>query len=176
MPALIICIVITVADQFTKHIIQTDFRLGEVREIVPGFFNLTYLRNTGAAWGMLSNYSHLLMIVSVVMLALMIFFRRSFLTDTWEHRIALGLLTGGIVGNLIDRIKFGHVTDFLDFHIKNHHWPSFNIADSAICIGVGIYIISSYWLTAHPLNESGKTSTLFEPALIGVQCEFFRSR
>ena len=79
----------------------------------------------------------------IVVLVLLVIYRRSFLQEQFSHRILLGLMIGGIAGNLVDRIRFGWVTDFLDFYIGAHHWPAFNVADSAICIAVGLYIITN---------------------------------
>jgi signal peptidase II len=87
------------------------------------------------------------------MLVLMVVFRRSFLSDTWDHRLALGLMVGGILGNLLDRIRLRFVTDFLDFYVGSAHWPAFNIADAAICTGVGIYVLSALWTSKHPLKS-----------------------
>lgn len=105
MLPLLTALVITLSDQWTKHVVRADFYYGESRPVVEGFFNLTYVRNTGAAWGMLGNYTHVLTAISVIMLVAMVFFRRSFLNDTWSHRFALGLLVGGIIGNLMDRLR-----------------------------------------------------------------------
>lgn len=144
MLPLITAILITIADQATKHWVRLEFNYGESRTIIEGFFNFTYVRNTGAAWGMLGGYTHILTAVSIVMLFVMVIFRRSFLNDTWQHRLALGLMVGGIVGNLMDRLRQGWVTDFLDFYIGSWHWPCFNIADAAICTGVGIYLLTGF--------------------------------
>jgi signal peptidase II len=165
MLVLLLGLVITVLDQVTKYVVRLTFAVGESRPVVHGFFDLTYVRNTGAAWGILGGQNASLTILSVVMLAAILIFRRSFLSDTWEHRVALGLMVGGIVGNLMDRLRLGWVTDFLDFHYKGYHWPSFNVADAAICVGVGIYILSAMWLASHPLHESRlkSNSTNAEP-------------
>jgi len=144
MLALITAIVITISDQWSKHVVRSDFYYGESRVVIEGFFNLTYVRNTGAAWGMLGGHTHILTIISIVMLAAMVIFRRSFLNDSLSHRLALGLLVGGIVGNLMDRIRQNWVTDFFDFFYGNWHWPCFNIADAAICTGVGIYLLTGF--------------------------------
>ncbi len=149
---LLVAIVVTVLDQWTKHVVRADFLLGESRPVIDGFFNLTYVRNTGAAWGLFGGQNTTLMILSIVMLLVMVIYRRSFLNDTWEHRLALGLLIGGILGNLLDRARQGWVTDFFDFYVGTWHWPCFNIADAAICTGVGIYMISALWATRHPLK------------------------
>ncbi len=142
-------------DQITKQWVRDGFALGESRPVIDGFFNLTYVRNSGAAWGMFRDYPSVLIVLSFVMLALMVIFRRSFLSDTWDHALAMALMVGGIVGNLLDRIRLSAVTDFLDFHVRGWHWPAFNVADAAICIGVGIYILSAFWIEAHPLKENG---------------------
>jgi signal peptidase II len=150
---LVVAVLIALSDQWTKAIVRATFALGESRPVIDGFFNLTYVRNTGAAWGILGGQNTSLTVLSIVMLVLMVIFRRSFLGDTWEHRLALGLMLGGIVGNLLDRIRLEWVTDFFDFYVKGWHWPAFNIADAAICTGVGIYIISAFWVPQHPLND-----------------------
>ena len=146
--------IVAALDQVTKQIVRNSFDVGHSLPVITGFFDLTYVRNTGAAWGILGGQNASLTILSIVLLVLMLVFRRSFLSDTWEHRFALGLLIGGIVGNVLDRIRLGWVTDFLDFHLYGHHWPVFNVADSAICISVTIYIVSCFWLSGHPLHES----------------------
>jgi len=154
MLALALGLIVVLLDQFTKVWVRETFIYGgEPQAVLPGLFNLVYVRNPGAAWGMLGGQQGILILLSVAVLVMLIFFHRRFLNPTLDHRIALGLMVGGILGNLIDRIKFGWVTDFLDFHIGTHHWPSFNVADSAICIAVGLYLLSSLWHTRHPLKN-----------------------
>lgn len=145
MLALGIAILIIVSDQWVKEWVREVFALHESIPLIPGFFNFVYVRNPGAAWGMMGGMNGVLVAFSVVMLLVMLIFRKQFLSDTIAHRIALGLMTGGIVGNLLDRVRLGYVTDFLDFHIGPHHWPAFNIADSGICVGVAIYLITTTW-------------------------------
>ena len=164
MLALIVTILVTVADQWTKLLVRADYALGESRPVIDGFFSFTYVRNTGAAWGILGGQNTWLTLLSVVMLILMVFFRRSFLSNTWEHRLALGLMLGGIIGNLMDRVRLSWVTDFFDFYIGSWHWPAFNIADAAICTGVGIYIISAFWVSQHPLNDGRASNDPKPPA------------
>ena len=151
MLILIISFTVAVIDQITKHLVRSHFVVGDRITVIPGFFNLTYVRNTGAAWGILSGLNHWLIVLSVVMLALLVVFRRSFLTDSLIHRIAAGLMIAGIVGNLVDRFRLGYVVDFLDFH-PGFTFPSFNVADAAICVGVGLYMISQF--TKSPTPES----------------------
>ena len=154
MPALIISFAIALLDQITKYQVRLHFGLGESAAVIPGFFSLTYVRNTGAAWGMFGGFNAWLTLLSVVMLIVIVLFRRSFLNDTWAHRCALGLMIGGIVGNLVDRVRLFYVVDFLDFYWRNYpHFPAFNIADSAICCGVFLYMISSFWSSSREARE-----------------------
>ena len=158
---LIVCIafVVAVSDQVTKQWIRNVFGLGESRPVVDGFFDLTYVRNPGAAWGMFRDHGWALIALSIAMLILMVVFRRSLVSDIWEHRLAYGLLMGGILGNLMDRIRLNAVTDFLDFYVGDYHWPAFNIADSAICIGVFLYVVSVLWIPGHPIHEERPITT-----------------
>jgi len=143
MFVLLIGLAVILLDQLTKQWIRSAFVYGESRPVIDGFFNLTYVRNDGAAWNILSGQSIILILISVVVLVLLVIYRRSFLQEQFSHKILLGLMIGGIVGNLIDRIRFGWVTDFLDFQFGTYHYPSFNVADSTICIAVGLYIITN---------------------------------
>jgi signal peptidase II len=153
MLVLLLSVAIVILDQVTKHLITLKFFLGESIPVIPGFFDLAYVRNTGAAWGMLGGFNGLLVALSLAVLVVLIFFRRSFLTDSLIHRLALGLMLGGIVGNLLDRIRFQYVVDFLDFHWQTHHFPAFNVADSAICVGVALYMISAVFPAKPKLPE-----------------------
>jgi signal peptidase II len=143
MFVLLLGLAVLILDQLTKQGIRASFVYGDSRPVIDGLFNLVYVRNDGAAWNLLSGHSIVLILISVVVLVLLVIYRRSFLQEQFLHKILLGLMIGGIVGNLVDRIRFGWVTDFLDFHIGTHHWPAFNVADSAICIAVGLYIITN---------------------------------
>ena len=143
MLVLLIGLAVLLLDQFTKQATRAALNYGDSYPVIDGLFNLVYVRNDGAAWNILSGHSIILILISVVVLVLLVIYRRSFLQDQFSHKILFGLMIGGIAGNLIDRIRFGWVTDFLDFHIGVHHWPSFNVADSAICIAVGLYIITN---------------------------------
>jgi signal peptidase II len=154
MLVLILGLIVVLLDQLTKLWVRGSFVYGgEPQAVIPGFFNLVYVRNEGAAWGMLGGQMPILIILSIVVLMLLAIYHRKVLNPTLDHRIALGLMVGGICGNLIDRIRVGWVTDFLDFHLGVYHWPSFNVADSAICIAVGLYMLSSLWHKSHPLKN-----------------------
>jgi signal peptidase II len=140
---------IAVLDQATKYLVQRQFHVGDFVQVIPRVLDFHYIRNTGAAWGMLSGFSHVLVLVSLVMLVVLVVFRRSIMTDSLVHRCATALMIGGIVGNLVDRVRLGYVVDFIDFYWLDragpHHFPAFNIADSAICVGVGLYILTQVW-------------------------------
>lgn len=155
MLVLFISIAVTVLDQVTKDWVTGRFAPGEGVPVIPGFFQLVYVRNTGAAWGMFGGLTGWLAVFSILMLVTIVLFRRSFLDDTLAHRIALGCMVGGIVGNLIDRLRLQYVVDFLDFHAGVHHFPAFNVADSAICVGVGLYMVTAFLTSTHPLRDIG---------------------
>lgn len=152
---------IIVLDQWTKYAVIEKFRLGETVSVIGGYFNLTYIRNTGAAFGLLAN-AHpsfrvpFFVIVPLIALgAIGFIFRRIPESDT-KLSTALSLVIGGAVGNLIDRIQLGYVVDFLDFHWNYmYHFPAFNVADSAICVGVGVLILDLLTNpTDHPKEEA----------------------
>lgn len=147
MTPLLVAIGIILLDQATKEWVRGTFSLLETHPVIPGLFNLTYIRNTGAAWGMFSGQNLALAALALAMLIALVLFRRQLLPGR-IHRIALGLLCGGIAGNLFDRLRLDYVTDFLDFHWRGAHFPAFNVADAAICCGVGIYLITS--ILTHP--------------------------
>jgi signal peptidase II len=145
--AAITAVIFAILDQASKAIVVAKFNLGESIAIIPGFFNLTYITNKGAAWGILHGKIWLLMLISVVVFALIVWHIRT-LTEGWNERyFAMALIISGIIGNSIDRIWRKEVVDFLDFYIKvndkSYSWPAFNVADSAITVGVIIYIAST---------------------------------
>ena len=114
--------------------------------IIPGFFSITYVQNTGAAWSILSGKQTFLIWVSVIEIAVITwFFFRNRKDHNRLYMTALTLMLGGAFGNLIDRVFLHYVRDFLDFIIFGYDFPVFNIADSALCIGVGLLILDM-WL------------------------------
>ncbi|MDA8165953.1 MAG: signal peptidase II [Desulfobacteraceae bacterium] len=135
-------------DQLSKWWIMTSFFLYESRTVVPGFFNVTFVTNTGAAFGFLAGQENVFrqaFFVGIALLALaaLALAYRHFRNEGRLAVTGLGLIAGGAVGNLIDRLRFGRVIDFLDVYIGPHHWPAFNVADSAITIGAGLLIFCS---------------------------------
>jgi signal peptidase II len=116
--------------------------------VLPGFFNLTYLTNNGAAFSMLAGQPALwrqVFFIGAAGVALVFIWlaQRSFGRNSALYTAALALIAGGAIGNLIDRIRFGFVIDFLDVYVGIHHWPAFNIADSAITVGVTLFIFNN---------------------------------
>ncbi len=161
MTPLLVALYVILLDQASKEWVRGAFSLHESVPLIPGFFNLTYIRNTGAAWGMFSNHTWALSLLALVMLVLLIVFRRKIMPPGMLNRVALGLLCGGIVGNLLDRLRLDYVTDYLDVYVGSWHWPAFNIADSAICIGVGLYVLGT--LLAKPPKAADQSTDLPSP-------------
>jgi signal peptidase II len=111
--------------------------------VIDDFFNIVNVGNTGAAWSLFSGRSTFLALLAAVTLIAIFAWRRQLGLQLWSVQISFGLLCGGIVGNLSDRIVHGHVIDFLDFHFGSYVFPTFNLADSCICVGVAIYLLHS---------------------------------
>lgn len=135
-------------DQLTKSWINARLPLGSYGsggniEIFPGFFYLVHVGNTGAAWSMFTGAGLWLALLAVGTLVAIFFWRRPLGLRSGSAQGAFGLLCGGIVGNLVDRVVHGHVIDFLDFHFGNYTYPTFNVADSGICVGVFWYVLWS---------------------------------
>ena len=152
-------------DQITKVAVLNFLPVPYHSEIhvLPGFFRLVHWHNTGAAWSMFHDNNVTLAIVSAVALVVLILVRGKFGANTALGSIALGLVFGGIAGNLLDRIVHHHVIDFLFFHLitrsgVHHDFPAFNVADSAICIGVGLLFILS-WRSDKETKENENKST-----------------
>jgi signal peptidase II len=133
---------VTVLDQGVKHLVRSGMEPGASFVVVPRFFNISYVQNTGAAWGIFQGFTPALVLFTFLLLVVMIRYRRHLLTDSLISYVAMALLIGGSVGNLIDRIRLNYVVDYLDFNFGGWSFPAFNIADSAICIGVGLYMLS----------------------------------
>ncbi len=136
--------VVLVLDQFTKYLVEKSIRMYDVIPVLPGFFNLTHVRNKGAAFSLFSTmpdwfrsaFFITVTLVAVAALAVLI-------SKTSERLLvaAFSLIAGGAVGNVIDRIRFREVVDFIQWYYRSFYWPSFNVADSAITIGVGLLVI-----------------------------------
>lgn len=144
--ATVACLVIAL-DQLTKLYIHSRWGLGESVHVIPNIFSITYVRNTGAAFGIFRDVPELfrklffLSMPPIAMVVILAMLRGVENTDRWQI-FALSLIFGGAIGNYIDRLRFGYVVDFLDFHYKEvWTYPAFNIADSAIVSGVGVLLL-----------------------------------
>ncbi len=145
----VIMLLVVICDQLSKLWILQNFALYDSTVIIPGFFNLTFLRNTGAAFGILAGQPALwrqvfFITLAMVALVVIIFMQRKLGPQNSWFTVSLGFISGGAIGNLIDRVAYGSVIDFLDFYVTTHHWPAFNVADSGITVGVAIFLITQF--------------------------------
>lgn len=139
-----------VLDQLTKWLVRKEIRYGSEIPIIPGFFSLVHASNTGAAFSMLTgnNLFFILLAIGALVFLAFILIRHHQTSDNRKRlttitQISIALLVSGILGNLADRLMRGAVTDFLYFYIRQYSWPSFNVADSCICIAAGLLILGS---------------------------------
>ena len=137
-------VLIVFLDQLTKGWIESTHQLYESTTIIPGFFSLTYARNTGAAWSILEGQQMFFIILTcIVLLGLCWIMVKTPKSSTWT-RIAFTLIMAGAIGNFIDRVSFGYVRDFLDFLIFGYDFPIFNVADISLCIGVALLALLTF--------------------------------
>jgi signal peptidase II len=150
---------VIILDQLTKWIVSSLIEVGSERMVVPGFFKLVHWGNTGAAWSLFRGNNLLLAAIAIAALAILYFSRHHFDVRSRLSQVAFGLICGGIVGNLIDRLRVDHVVDFLYFYIQTRAggeagFPAFNIADSAICTGVGLVFILTLKTERKPVQPA----------------------
>jgi signal peptidase II len=148
--------VVVALDQATKLVVDRLMDLHESHQVIDGFLRLTYVRNRGAAFGILSDadlpfQAAVFSLLSLVALAAIAFYAWRLPAESRLPKSALALIMGGAVGNLIDRMRLGYVIDFVDAHLGPHHWPAFNVADSAITVGVVLLVLDMLW---HPQPSS----------------------
>ena len=153
-----IALLIVALDQFTKQLVLRFLGLAQEKIVVDGFFKFVYWGNTGAAWSLFRGNNFLLAGVAIVALVVLLFSRHHFDSRTLPGQFAFGLIVGGIIGNLIDRLWVGHVIDFLYFYLQQRGgnelgFPAFNVADSAICTGVGLIFLVT-WRNEHHLKSA----------------------
>jgi signal peptidase II len=141
LPYLILAGLILFLDRISKSAIVSHFDLGQPVSVIDGVFNITYVQNTGVAFGILDGFSSpvkalfLCLVAGIASLVVVVFSLRNS-PGNRRMQAALGMILAGALGNLYDRMRYGYVIDFLELHARGHYWPSFNIADSAISIGV----------------------------------------
>ena len=142
----IVSLSVLLLDQWTKGIITRTFDVHQSRTVIGNLFDLTYVRNSGAAFGLFASVDSSIQALILNSVAVLVFIVVSAYALRSSHKsvrlqVGFALILGGAVGNLLDRVRFGYVVDFLDFSVSGHHWPAFNVADSAICIGVGLLFL-----------------------------------
>jgi signal peptidase II len=158
---LILSAVIILLDLWTKSLIVKRIDLHEAIAVIPNFFQLVHVRNTGAAFGLGANASSKIVPLLLnfgaiaVFCVVVVYALRTAVTDRLLQT-GLHLILGGAIGNLLDRFRFGYVVDFLDVYVGTHHWPAFNVADSAICIGIALLFFD--------MRKKPETSTATETA------------
>lgn len=140
---LVVALVVLVLDQLTKWVALDVLDLAARPIVVTSFFNLVMVWNRGVSFGMLNAlgpYAPWLLsgLALAVVAGLLVWLRRC---DQMMTAIGLGLVIGGALGNVIDRVRYGAVVDFLDFHVAGYHWPAFNVADAGICVGAGLILV-----------------------------------
>ena len=148
--------IVMVLDQITKYFIQTHVRLHDSITVVPGFFNITHVRNKGAAFSILSTLPDTWRSVFFITVTLIAVAAIAALIVKTQERLplyAFSLIAGGAIGNVIDRIRYGEVVDFIQWYVKSYYWPSFNMADSAISIGVVLLAIEMLFGTSAKSQE-----------------------
>ena len=153
---LICCSWILVLDQWTKYVVEQRLPLYRKVEVISGFFNLTHVRNPGGAFGIFGGERGgigglLFVVVSLLAVGIIIYLFLKVKEEEKRLSLSLSLVLSGALGNLIDRLRYGEVVDFLEFYISSFHWPAFNIADSAICMGIGLM---AWELLTHDLRKS----------------------
>lgn len=142
-PMLVAAVLTIFLDQLTKGIVRRAVAARGTIEVIRGFFEISYAENTGAAFGMFRGRNSIFVIVSFVAIGFIFAYYRQFKANTWM-KLSLGMLLGGALGNLIDRVIFQYVTDFIRvrwWFLHLRWWPAFNIADASVCIGVAMLIV-----------------------------------
>ena len=140
---IITCALVLFLDQYTKYRVEKELPLHHRIEVIRGFFDLTHVRNSGGAFGIFGGkggrWGTLFFAgVSVIAMGSILFFFKRIKEEEKTLALSFSLVFAGAIGNLIDRLRYGEVIDFLEFYLSSFYWPAFNIADSAICIGIGL--------------------------------------
>jgi signal peptidase II len=149
--------IVLVLDQITKYIVKSRIRLYETITVIPGFFNLTHVRNKGSAFSLFSTAPAAFRAVFFITITLVAVAVISWLIRKTHERLlvlAFSFIAGGALGNLIDRVRYGEVVDFIQWYYKSFYWPSFNVADSAITIGVGLMAIDMLFFNKKEATSS----------------------
>lgn len=141
--SLIVALIVFVFDQLIKYIINSSFYYGKLVTIIPNFFYVTKVYNDGAAWSSFRGARFLLIAIAIIAFAFLLIYQKSFMKKR-RNMIAFGLVYGGLFGNMLDRILYGHVIDFLKVNFGSYEFPIFNLADIAIVIGFIIILYAVF--------------------------------
>ncbi len=150
--------IVLVLDQVTKYVVESRIRLHDIIVVVPGFFNITHVRNKGAAFGILSNLPEFwrsAFFIAVTIIAVSVIIALIVKAQERLSVYAFSLIAGGALGNVIDRIRYGEVVDFIQWYVKSYYWPSFNVADSAITVGVALLAIEMLFIKPQTQKIAG---------------------
>jgi len=142
-------VIVVLIDQVSKWLASSHLTPHQILSVIPGFFNIVLVKNRGMAFGILNQtkpglFPIFLLATTIAAIGVILFFFWARKNQIWVM-IGLSLILGGAVGNLIDRVRLGYVIDFLDFFLAGHHWPAFNVADSAVTVG-------TFWLLLHVIR------------------------
>lgn len=150
--SIIIAFLVVLIDQISKLVVDNVFVLGKLKTIVPNFFYLTKMYNEGAAWNLFDGAVNVLVIVSIIAFLFLFRYQRV-LKNNIRNIVAFALIYGGLIGNLIDRVIYGYVIDFIELHFGNYIFPVFNIADMAIVCGVILLLVAIIKGEEHDSNS-----------------------
>ncbi|MEM1182638.1 MAG: signal peptidase II [Acidobacteriota bacterium] len=148
-PYLLLGLAILVLDQWSKWLVEEKLPMPSAVEVIPNLLNFVHVRNTGVAFGLFASHGDTtgtLILIGLGLLALSFVVYYFAITPLWDRLllVSLGLVLGGAIGNLVDRIAQGGVTDFIDFYYGTYHWHTFNVADSAISVGIGLMLLGAF--------------------------------
>ena len=149
----LVALTIIVADQLTKAIIAASIPFNSAIAIIPGYLDIVHVRNPGAAFGMLAQSDSwfrlaFFPLISIIATTVILWLLSKASSNDVSLVLALSFFCGGLFGNFIDRMRFGEVVDFIDVHVGSTHWPAFNVADSALCVGTALFFL--YFLRKNP--------------------------
>ena len=140
---IILTILVILVDFFSKYIVSKLMTVNETINLIDNFFRITYVKNTGAAFSIFSNNTILVIIISIVVIGFLLFYIYKNKGNNKLENVSYAFILGGAIGNLIDRLVYGYVIDFLDFEILSYNAPIFNLADTFIVIGVILFLINT---------------------------------
>jgi signal peptidase II len=154
LPWLAVSVLVIALDQFTKHIALTALEYLQRVAVIPGFLNWTLAFNTGAAFSFLHDAGGwqrwLFAVLAIMVSAVLVVWLARTPRGDWRNAAPLALIIGGALGNLIDRLRLGQVTDFIEVYYRDWSWPAFNVADSAICVGAVLLILFGFVSSRRP--------------------------